>query len=74
MVKNPPSSVEDTGSTPGRGAKIPHATWCSQKNKMVTLPPPPTAKLLSPLHALLSPSSTVLHYCVCFFVLDQLPH
>ena len=26
MVKNPPSSVGDTGSIPGRGIKIPHAT------------------------------------------------
>ena len=26
MVKNPPSNAGDTGSIPGRGAKIPHAT------------------------------------------------
>ena len=25
MVKNPPSSAGDTGSSPGRGTKIPHA-------------------------------------------------
>ena len=26
VVKNPPSNAGDTGSIPGRGAKIPHAT------------------------------------------------
>ena len=26
MVKNPPSNAGDTGSIPGRGTKIPHAT------------------------------------------------
>ena len=26
VVKNPPSSAGDTGSNPGRGSRIPHAT------------------------------------------------
>ena len=26
MVKNPPSNAGDTGSIPGQGTKIPHAT------------------------------------------------
>ena len=27
------STEGDTGSIPGRGTKIPHATWCGQKTK-----------------------------------------
>ena len=27
VVKNPPSNAGDAGSIPGRGTKIPHATW-----------------------------------------------
>ena len=59
MVKNPLSNVEDPGSTPGWGTKIPHAARCSQKKYNGN---PPTAKLLSPLHALFSPNSTVFRY------------
>ena len=32
VVKNMPANAGDTGSNPGRGAKILHATWHSQEN------------------------------------------
>ena len=31
VVKNLPSNAEDAGSIPGRGTKISHAAWHSQK-------------------------------------------
>ena len=37
VVKNPPSNAGGMGSIPGRGAKIPHATWCSQKKKIIII-------------------------------------
>ena len=33
MVKTSPSNAGGAGSIPGRGAKIPHATQCGQKEK-----------------------------------------
>ena len=32
VVKNRPSNAEGTGSIPGQGTKIPHATWCARIN------------------------------------------
>ena len=32
VVKTPPSNAEGTGSIPGRGAKIPHASKVKKKN------------------------------------------
>ena len=34
LVKNPLSNAGGVGSIPGRGTKIPHATWCGQKLKI----------------------------------------
>ena len=32
MVKTSPSNAEGVGSIPGRGAKIPHASWPKNQN------------------------------------------
>ena len=34
VVKTPASTAGGTGSIPGQGTKIPHATWHSQKKKI----------------------------------------
>ena len=31
------SNAGDTGSIPGRGTKVPHATWCNQIIVIITL-------------------------------------
>ena len=36
VVKTPPSNAEGTGSIPGQGAKIPHASKVKKKNKKQT--------------------------------------
>ena len=40
VVKNLPSNAEDTGSIPGRGTKIPHATGQLSPRATSTEPPP----------------------------------
>ena len=36
VIRNSPSNAGDMGSIPGQGTKIPHATWCSQRQNKQT--------------------------------------